>query len=118
MELLSVILAVFAIGVWLVVKFENPLGIAICVVTGFYLVIHIMLWSTASYNYNQFVIKRAGFVNTLKLARESNEFGEIFSLQREVSEWNIELESYKYDNTVWMLKDYIDDRFDKLEPIN
>lgn len=93
------------------------LGGILALFAGIYLICHTLFWSLASYDYNKFVTKRQAFVETLQYARENESKFELASITREVSEWNQQLASSKYDNSVFLLKDYVDDRISSLEPI-
>jgi len=119
MELFFILSVLFVLGIFIVKKSYDYelLGIIIFVCSGFYLLIHILLWSIASYEYNKFSTKRKAFVETLQYARENESKFELASITREVSEWNQQLASSKYDNSVFLLKDYVDDRISSLEPI-
>lgn len=119
MELFIILSVLFIVGVLIVNKSYDYefLGIVICVCSGLYLLLHILLWSISSYEYDKFVTKRKAFVETLEYARKNETQFELASITREVSEWNKKLASSKYDNNVFLLKDYVDDRVTSLEPI-
>jgi hypothetical protein len=119
MELFIILSVLFVLGIFIVKKSYNYdfLGFIICVFSGIYLLMHILLWSTSSYQFHKFVTKRKAFVETLEYARKNESQFELASITREVSKWNKELASLKYDNNVFILKDYIDDRVMSLEPI-
>lgn len=118
--IITIILCVLTgIGIYLANKtydFEI-LGIIISSVFGLYLIIHLLIWSLASYDYNLFVEKRKAFVSTLENAREKGRELEAAAITKEVAEWNKTLASSKYTNKVFLLSDYIDDRIEDLEPI-
>lgn len=119
MELFFILSILFVLGIFIVKKncdYEF-FGMIISFCSGFYLLIHILLWSLASYGYNKFVAKRNAFVETLEYARKNESQLELASITREVSEWNQQLASSKYDNNIFLLKDYVDDRISSLEPI-
>jgi uncharacterized membrane protein len=119
MELFIILSVLFLLGIFIVKKTYDYefLGIIICVCSGVYLLIHLLLWSISSYEYNKFVTERKAFVETLEYARKNESQFELASITREVSEWNKQLAALKYDNNVFFLKDYIDDRVMSLEPI-
>ena len=119
MELFFILSALFVLGIYILKKsYDYEFLVAIlCVCSGLYLLIHLLLWSLASYEYNKFVTKRKAFVETLQYARKNESKFELASITKEVSEWNQRLESSKYDNNVFLLKDYIDDRVMYLAPI-
>jgi hypothetical protein len=119
MELLFILSVLFIIGFLITKKSYNYeiLGIIICTLSGLYLLIHITLWSLSSYSFNKFVTEREAFVETLEYARKDEVKFELISITHDVSEWNRKLASSKYDNNVFLLKDYVDDRISTLEPI-
>lgn len=119
MELFFILSVLFVLGIFIVRKSYDYefFGIIISFCSGVYLLIHILIWSLASYEYNKFVVKRNAFVETLEYARKNESQFELASITREVSEWNQQLASLKYNNNVFLLKDYVDDRISSLEPI-
>jgi hypothetical protein len=116
MEIFIILLALIIIGIVLFVNNE-PFGVLLCGFSSVYLLTHLFLWGLASYQYNIFVVKRKAFVETLKTARENKRNYELAAISREVSEWNQDLAQAKYQNSIFILKDYIDDRVEKLHPI-
>jgi hypothetical protein len=119
MELFFILLGLTILGIVVTIKSYDYefLGVIIALIAGFYLIFHTLFCSLASYNYNKFVTKRQAFVETLQYARKNESKFELASITREVSEWNQQLASSKYDNNVFLLKDYVDDRISSLEPI-
>jgi predicted ferric reductase len=93
------------------------LGTLIAIVSVLYLIFHILLWSFSSVNYNLFVTRRQAFAETLERARQDNNSLELASISREISEFNQILAQLKYENSLFFLQDYVDDRFMDLEPI-
>ena len=71
----------------------------------------------SGYEYEKFVVERNSFVESLEYARKKGNEIELASITREVSEWNKQLASSKYDNTVFLLSNYIDNRIQTLDPI-
>lgn len=119
MELFLILSVLFVLGIIILKKsydYEFS-GVILSLIASIYLIYHTLLWSLASYDYNKFVTKRKAFIETLEYARKNKSQFELVSITREVSEWNQQLESSKYDNTVFLLKDYVDDRIMYLEPI-
>ena len=119
MELTIILLALTTLGILISIKCYNYdfLGVIISFITGFCFICHIFFWSLAGYEYNKFVIKRKAFVETLEYARKNESQFELASITRDILEWNNKLASLKYDNNTFLLKDYIDDRVENLEPI-
>jgi len=93
------------------------IGLIMSMIFGCYLIMHTIMWSVSSYGYEIFMVKRQAFVETLKYARENKNMLELASITKDISEWNQKLYEAKYDNNVFLLKDYIDDRVESLEPI-
>lgn len=93
------------------------LGGLLTALSGFYLIIHIILISVKSYDYEMFVVKRNAFSETLKSARESGKESEVASIVSVIADFNTELAAIKYDNKTIFFDQYVDDRFDLLEPI-
>jgi len=111
--------ALTGLGIYLMIKsydFEI-LGAILTTIFGCYLIIHLLIWSLASYDYNIFIEKRNAFELTLKTARENGRELEAAAITKEISEWNQILASSKYSNKIFLLSDYIDDRIETLKPI-
>jgi len=117
MIILIILLVIVGLGIWMMNTDYDILGLIIIFIAGMYLLIHILLWTMASYEYNKFVVKREAFAETLKEARKNVNNYELASLSREVSQWNSELAETKYQNKLFFLDVYVDDRFESLEPI-
>ena len=118
MIILTILIVLILIGIGLVHRdYCLEGGISMIMVFGIYLISHIVCWSVASYEYNQFILRRNSFEQTLNNARQNNNPYEIAGIAKEVSNWNIELVKGQYKNKLFFLKDYIDDRIDLLEPI-
>lgn len=119
MELFFILLGLTIFGIVVAMKSYDYelLGAIIAFIAGIYLICHTLFWLLASYDYNMFVTKRQAFVETLQYARKNQSQFELVSITSEVSDWNQQLASSKYDNNVFLLKDYVDDRFTSLEPI-
>lgn len=120
MELLITLSALTISGILISIKsyrYEVG-GYILTLFAGIFLLIHVLFMCTASYRFNKFVIQRKAFTQSLEYARKTENQLELASLTREVSEWNQQLAIEKYDNTVFILKDYIDDRIISLKPIH
>jgi ABC-type bacteriocin/lantibiotic exporter with double-glycine peptidase domain len=116
MEIFIILLILIIIGIVLFVNNE-PFGVLLCGFSSVYLLTHLFLWGLASYEYNVYVVKRKAFVETLETARGNKSNYELAAISREVSEWNQDLAKAKYQNSIFFLKDYIDDRVEMLQPI-
>jgi len=119
MILAIILLALTIIGILILEKTYDydVIGIIMSLIFGLWFIMHIILWATSSYSYNVFLVKRESFVKTLESARKNKSQFELTSLTIEISNWNQQLASNKYDNTLFLLDDYIDDRIDNLKPI-
>lgn len=124
MTILIILIILIAIGIVLIKKYYycyndiDIVGIIMCLVFGSYLIIHIAFWSTASYNYNVAVVKRAAFISTLDYARKNNNPIEIAAITKEISDFNQDLAESQYNATVFIIKDYTDERMLTLQPIH
>jgi aminoglycoside/choline kinase family phosphotransferase len=121
MELFIILTLLIAVCVVIAKKTYNDdleiWSIVFSFLFGLYLLMHTLFWSLASYDYNSMVAKRNAFQETLTEARKNGREIELAAISQNISEWNQELASAKYNNTVFLLKDYTDDRIDSLEPI-
>lgn len=118
MVILLILIALFILGLYLCnTRNYAFLGFILSVVFGIYLVIHILMWSINSFKYKNFVTKRDAFEQTLKDSRLNGNPYESAAIMKEVADWNIKLASMKYQNTLFLAKDYINDKVDNLEPI-
>ena len=119
MEMLIIFTILILLLIFLSIKFDDyaEFFIGFIVIFILLLILHVLHWSLSSYNYNIFVTKRNAFIETLNYARENESKFELASITHEVSEWNKDLAEMKYDNNVFLLKTYIDDRVDNLKPI-
>lgn len=118
--LLSIILLlIISFGIYLLQSSYqyDILGFTLSFVFGIVLIMHVLFWSVSGYEYNRFFAKRQAFVETLEYARKNNNQLELASLTREVSKWNQDLAELKYNNTVFLLDDYVDDRIMDLKSI-
>ncbi len=81
------------------------------------LIFHISLLSVKTYCYEQFITQRTSFEQTLHDSRVNGNELESASIIIDVVEWNRVLASIQYDSKTLFLSQYIDKRFDTLEPI-
>ncbi len=118
MEILIILIVLVLIGVYLSTTWDfDLLGFLMIAFFGSYLLIHILFWLVASYEYELFVEKRQAFEQTLANAREAEREYEVAAIIKDVAEWNVKLARQKHDNNFFLLDSYIDDRFEDLEPI-
>ena len=116
MELVIILSCLIAIGFILYIK-GYRIGEYIYLPSLIYLISHVTVWSLSSYEYNMFVAKRAVVIEALNSARQRNNNYELASISREVLKLNHELAQKKYQNSVFLAKDFIDDRVEMLQPI-
>lgn len=119
MTILLCLLLILAGGVYLVRKscdFEI-IGIIVNTLTIMYLIVHLISWSLASYDYNLFVTKREAFVQTLEQCRKEHDNIELAAISKNIAQWNEDLAERKYNLKVFILKDYVDERTENLKPI-
>jgi len=113
-----ILLVLLGIGILLLRNDDyDILGITIVTPVTIMLIFHVICVLLAPYNYNVFVEKRNAFEETLKDARQNGSDLERAAIIQNVSQWNIRLAKYKYNNTTFILSPYIDDRIMDLEPI-
>ena len=119
MVILILLIVIIAVGILITKKSYDyeVIGIIVSVIAGLYLIIHLLFWSLSGYEYNLFVVKREAFKETLDAARETNNQIELAAITKDISEWNKELATNKYNASLFMLKDYIDKRGLTLEPL-
>ena len=115
---LIILIVLVAIGIYLTTTYDyDLLGILITCICGIWLILHISFWASSSYTYRFFVEKRNAFEQTLNVARESGNEYETAAIIKEVTQWNIQLAGYKFNNNTFYIGQYVDDRFELLEPI-
>lgn len=119
MIILITLLIIMSVGIYIFKKSYDyeMLGLIIVTLSGIYLLLHLLMWMVASYEYNLFLAKRNAFVETLAEARKNNNTIELAAITGDVSEWNQQLAASKYNLTVFMIKDYTDKRVAELKPI-
>lgn len=115
---LIILIGVVAFGVYLMHQsYYYEFGGVITVIVGVFLVIHSLFISMVSYNYNLFEANRNAFEETLSVSRLSGNNYETAAIVKDVAKWNMRLADIKVKNNTIFLDQYIDDRFELLEPI-
>ena len=89
----------------------------VSILTGGYLLIHILAMSLVEYNYEGFLERRAAFVETLDESRKNGNEYETAAIVKEISNWNIRVAKQKFDNKTLYFDQYIDDRWENIKPI-
>lgn len=119
MTLFFILLSLAILGIIVSIKSSEYdfAGFMIAVLAIITLIFHIVVWSLSSYHYNKRVVQREAFTSTLEYARENNHQLELAAITQEILQWNQELESDKYDNSLFVFDCYIDDRVMNLKPI-
>lgn len=111
-----ILIGVFLIGCFLIKMYNSYFwGDALCIVSAVYLFTHLLFCLFSSYEYDIWIVKRNYFVNTIWDSKINN-FERAFMMGK-VAKWNEELASKKLSNKTFLLKDYIDDRYENLQPI-
>ena len=82
-----------------------------------YLIIHVCLWASASYRYKCLVAEREAIVLTLEHARSIENNIELAAITKSLCEFNSALAEEKLNNSMFFLKDYVDDRVMDISPI-
>lgn len=114
--IITILLVVF--GVYLITTWRyHFLGVIMCFIFGFYLLIHSSFYFTVEYRYELYVEKRNAFEQTLKEARKNGNEYEVATIIKQVAEWNQYLAEDKYNNKTILFDQYIDDRVELLKPI-
>ena len=113
---LTILIVVIGVGIYLE-RIGVVWGIILCVVFGACLLMHIPGMLLKTYAYNQFVVKRNAFQETIVNARKNKNQYEVAAISQEIAKFNIELAEAKYDNSTFFLDQYVDDRIESLEPI-
>ena len=105
------------IGIYLMNHDWDILGFISLSIGTLGLIFHITLISLRAYNYEQFIAQRESFEQTLQESRINGSELESASIVKDVAEWNRILASTQYDSKTFFLGQYIDKRFETLEPI-
>lgn len=82
-----------------------------------WLILHTICWSLTAHTFNKLVVSRQSFVETLEESRKNGRELESAAILKEISGFNQRLASEKYNNQIWFLGQYVDDRIETLEPI-
>lgn len=93
------------------------LGVLLTSIGTLGLIFHLLILSLKVYTYEQFVVQRESFEQTLHESRINGRELESAAIIKDVAEWNRVLASVQYDSKTFFLSQYIDKRFDTLEPI-
>ena len=113
-----VIIALFILGIYLKGHpWYEFTGFCLTYIFGWVAIFHFAVLLFVKYDYEKFLNKRNAFQQTLIEARENGREIESAAILQNVAEWNIDLAEYQYDNTTWLLDQYIDDRIMSLKPI-
>lgn len=99
------------------VEFLAGVSMVIAVIALIWLVIHVICWSTASYNYRCFVAKRNAFEQTLHDCRATGNQYETATIVKEVSDWNETLAEKKIDLNTFVYGSYEVEEILTLKPI-
>lgn len=83
----------------------------------FWALVHSICIFTADYDFEKLAVKRQSFVESLEYSRKNGKELESATILKEITDFNQQLASEKYDNNHWYLGQFIDDRIETLEPI-
>jgi uncharacterized ion transporter superfamily protein YfcC len=110
-------LCVLGFGISLCMKeLYELIGVAICIFTFIYLLIHIPTWLLASHKYERHIVERNSMIESLETARENKNNIELASITKDIIEYNKNLAILKFEDDGF-LDIYIDDRILLLKPI-
>lgn len=103
---------------YLLYKIKDSIFVLFLTVSSFfYLVIHIALWIPRKYTYDLAEAKRNAIQESIDFSRKNGYKMESATVLKDVIEWNKYLAETKIKNKTIFLGQYIDDRFEYLEPI-
>lgn len=124
MGMLIILLLVVIASVFMVQLFNDTdndvlaaISFVIAIIAIIWLAIHVICWSTASYNYRCFVAKRNAFEQTLHDCRATGNQYETATIVKEVSDWNETLAEKKIDLTTFVYGNYEVEEVLTLKPI-
>lgn len=118
--IIGIILGAFlglGMGLFIYSNRYGILGGFLITIFGVLFILHVILISISSYEYEQYVVQRDAYVSTLQESRANGSELETAAVMKGVAEWNIMLASAQYTNSLILLDPYIDDRIDSLKPI-
>lgn len=93
------------------------IGVLMVLIFGVWFILHILVFSFKSYEYEITLEKRNAFQETLNIARENNNNLESAAILSEIANFNASLAKEKYKNNTLWFDQFIDDRIDTMEPI-
>lgn len=120
MTLVIILVVLFVLGLFLLRNNNDDVatfGFVLTFIMGLFIIMHIGLIATASFDYQRARVKRTSVVNTIKEARINNAPIERAAITKDIINFNQYLASKQYYNTIPFLDPYIDDRFNNLQPI-
>lgn len=122
MGMLIFLLLVISLAVLLIRVFKDKdvliaVNIIIIIVAIIWLIIHVICWSAASYNYKCFVARRNALEQTLHDCRATGNQYETATIVKEVSDWNGNLAKKKINLETFVLESYEVEEILTLKPI-
>jgi hypothetical protein len=120
--MITTLILVLLIALFLIVDklFPNdirPIGTALAMLCIFYCIPHIGMTYTRQRDFDKFLIRRNAFEQTIIDIRANGNPHEMVAVVKDIAEWNISLAEYKYQNSLDFFGQYVDDRFEDLNPI-
>ncbi len=113
-----ILVVLIVIGVLMMMRDSYDIfGFLIGFIFGIALIIHTIVTSTRSYQYDIFIQEKESFEETLKFSREFGNEYESATILKEVIEINATIKLNKWHNKNWFLGQYVDDRIEDLQPI-
>ncbi len=115
---LIILLCLAGIGIYILTRNEYSFpGFFMTFIFSIWAVIHLIVLTTVKYEYMSFITQRNSFEKTLKDARENGYDIETVGITERIADWNMSLTRFKYKNKTIYFDQFVDDRFDSLEPI-
>lgn len=118
MTILIIIIVLLLIAMFILAKTDyGLLGAFLSIWLLICLLIHIIFWAKAGYEYGSLATERKAFVETLNGAREHGNPIELATITTQILDWNKRLADAKYNRSFFLLRDYYDKRIEQLQPI-
>jgi hypothetical protein len=120
MILAIILLVLFVVGIWLERRTwdYDVLGALMAVISGILLLCHALALILHPLEIKSNLIKYEATKVTLQTARENNTDPlERAAIVKQVSQWNEQIASWQYYNSMWFFDQYIPDEVDDVEPI-
>jgi preprotein translocase subunit SecF len=111
------VLIILSIFIGIITKNSiNDFSFSLIIGTLILFIVSLLVVLTKGYEYNKFKHQKEAIEQTINYSRENN-INENYTVTEKIIEWNSELSKKQYQNTIWILDEYIDDRIMDLKPI-